>query len=65
MKHAHPLTYASPFSALLTVATEKHTVLKFEKKKEKKRKIAKEYFMCFTLFVECNISNWVRLLEKS
>ena len=36
MKHAHPLTYASPFSALLTVAKEQHTILKFEKTRKKK-----------------------------
>ena len=34
MKDAHPLTYASPFSTLLTVAKEQHTILKFEKNKK-------------------------------
>lgn len=56
MEHAHPLTHALPFSALLTLAREQYTALKFKKKKkEKKEKNEKEYFMCFTVFTECNV----------
>ena len=67
MELAHPLTHALPLSALLTLAREQYTALKFKKKKKRKRKKKmKKNVLCVSLYLlNVKFSSWVRLLRKS